>query len=520
LHDLLLYASKGSASSASNITRAQIRIWIHERDISKLENIVWSGNGDKLLTETTNNSKVRRFLDNVPHLLSRIKSIHTAAIHNDVNSLKVLKEKTSDIEEVFTAKDAHGLTPFHKAAGLGNRATVEYLLYENPAVLNELDNEGRSPLHYASRDPTMYNFLARAGADENVVDSRGKTPGYYKTHPNDLDTKHLRNIPDAPRVSGDIMGWERGISPLVGGVAAATAINKRKISTGEFSGGSSNGQGDIEDEPVEPDEDDEAINHPAQSPVKSKSSLSIHEDTTREGAASSGLSTKNKYSGTKFRRTDESGDEIEDVNDGYVADSDEGKYEMNAEYEMQPMEEDEDEELDKELQAIGNDESSSNQTPNDMNLRAGVSPAGNNNDDGRLSALKSAAGGKLTPAEVARGLTPEESIAIEGGGEGISDVQEPKMEDEVPEQTDEESGGIGLAVPDDEIGDEGLGAQLERHSAKSRVKTPGWSTEYPSLIQDDESNHQQKDNNEQMETSQGGAPDEVHHDVDAYLRTG
>jgi ankyrin repeat protein len=121
-----------------NITRAQIRIWIHERDIAKLESIVWSGNGDKLLTETTNNSKVKKFLDNVPHLLTRIKSIHTAAIHNDVNSLKVLKDRTSDIEEVFTAKDSHGLTPLHKAAGLGNRTSVEYLLYEAPSMLNEV----------------------------------------------------------------------------------------------------------------------------------------------------------------------------------------------------------------------------------------------------------------------------------------------------------------------------------------------------------------------------------------------
>ena len=54
-----------------------------------MEKIVWSGNGDKLLLETTNNGKVRRFLDNVPHLLSRIKSIHTASINNDLDGMKV-----------------------------------------------------------------------------------------------------------------------------------------------------------------------------------------------------------------------------------------------------------------------------------------------------------------------------------------------------------------------------------------------------------------------------------------------
>jgi len=76
--------------SLNSCTRAQIRIWIHEKDISKLEKIVWSGNGDKLLLETTNNPKVRRFLDNVPYLLHNIKLIHTAAIHNDVEGLKVV----------------------------------------------------------------------------------------------------------------------------------------------------------------------------------------------------------------------------------------------------------------------------------------------------------------------------------------------------------------------------------------------------------------------------------------------
>lgn len=77
------------AASPPSVSRAQIRIWIHEKDIPKLERIVWSGNGDKLLLETSNNGKVRRFLDNVPHLLARIKAVHAASINNDIEALKV-----------------------------------------------------------------------------------------------------------------------------------------------------------------------------------------------------------------------------------------------------------------------------------------------------------------------------------------------------------------------------------------------------------------------------------------------
>jgi len=79
----------GGISNFPNITRAQIRIWIHERDIGRLEKIVWNGHGDKLLMETTKHGIVRRFLDAVPHLLARIKQVHIAAIQNDVDSLKV-----------------------------------------------------------------------------------------------------------------------------------------------------------------------------------------------------------------------------------------------------------------------------------------------------------------------------------------------------------------------------------------------------------------------------------------------
>lgn len=93
------------------MSRAQIRIWIHEKDISKLEQIVWDGQGDKLLLETTNNSRVRRFLDNVPHLLGLIRGVHGASVGGDLARLKELKESVGPHlrEEVFLAKDQYGV---------------------------------------------------------------------------------------------------------------------------------------------------------------------------------------------------------------------------------------------------------------------------------------------------------------------------------------------------------------------------------------------------------------------------
>ncbi|CAG7786322.1 unnamed protein product [Allacma fusca] len=214
---------------SSTITRAQIRIWIHERDVGKLEKIVWNGHGDKLLLETTNNAKVKKFLLNVPHLLSKIKSIHSAAINNDVETIKEIRSKT-EIPEVFTAKDSHGLTALHKAAGLGHRTIVEWFLYDFPnQLINDQDNDGRTPLHYSAKEPSTYNFLVKAGASEAIIDTKGKTPAYYKRNTADLDGRHLRNVPDAPRVTGELTPWDRVVTS-----PGAILDQKRRISNGEF----------------------------------------------------------------------------------------------------------------------------------------------------------------------------------------------------------------------------------------------------------------------------------------------
>lgn len=52
-----------------NIKPSNIRIWIHERDIGKLTKALWEGHGMRLRTESSNNVRVKKFLEAVPYLM-------------------------------------------------------------------------------------------------------------------------------------------------------------------------------------------------------------------------------------------------------------------------------------------------------------------------------------------------------------------------------------------------------------------------------------------------------------------
>jgi hypothetical protein len=51
------------------VTRAHIRKWIHERDVGKLEKLLWAGHGDRLLMETSASPRIRSFLESVPYIM-------------------------------------------------------------------------------------------------------------------------------------------------------------------------------------------------------------------------------------------------------------------------------------------------------------------------------------------------------------------------------------------------------------------------------------------------------------------
>ncbi|XP_058056480.1 uncharacterized protein LOC131207864 [Anopheles bellator] len=185
------------------IKPSNIRIWLHHKQMYKLAKVLWAGQGMRLRTETSHHPKMKRFLECVPHVMGVIKDIHQAVIENDLDTLK---EKTAPPAPrvILTSKDAHGLTPLHKAAGLAHTQIVEYILSVWPSLSSDEDHAGRTPLHWAAsakNNARSFNLLVQAGADETALDDRHKPAEYYKNKAGDIDRSLLSVIPEAPRIS-------------------------------------------------------------------------------------------------------------------------------------------------------------------------------------------------------------------------------------------------------------------------------------------------------------------------------
>ncbi|KAJ6640937.1 hypothetical protein Bhyg_05870, partial [Pseudolycoriella hygida] len=192
----------GTPKDAIIIKPSNIRIWIHDKDIGKLARVLWEGQGNRLRTEVSSNTKVKKFLDAVPSIMNIIKEVHSAVVDNDIESL-VAKTMPPAPANLLTSKDANGLTPLHKAAGLAHARIVEYLLNASPGSATDIDSTGKTPLHWAAsakNNLRSYNLLVQAGCDEQALDYKMKTPNYYKAKPNDIDRSLLTVIPEAPRV--------------------------------------------------------------------------------------------------------------------------------------------------------------------------------------------------------------------------------------------------------------------------------------------------------------------------------
>ncbi|KAB0795470.1 hypothetical protein PPYR_12309 [Photinus pyralis] len=185
------------------IKKSNIRIWIHQRDLGNLQKVVWEGHGAKLLVEHSTNHKVKKFLEAVPPILGLIKDIHTDVVNDDLEQLQT--HSSSPVPPVIlSAKDINGLSPLHKAAGLGYQGIAEYIVENYPLSVNITDNDGRTPLHFATLakdDGKMFDYLIGAGADESLLDNKQKTAAYYKQRSSEIDSKLLHVIPECPRTA-------------------------------------------------------------------------------------------------------------------------------------------------------------------------------------------------------------------------------------------------------------------------------------------------------------------------------
>ncbi|XP_011872318.1 PREDICTED: uncharacterized protein LOC105564509 isoform X2 [Vollenhovia emeryi] len=195
---------KSTGKESMDFKPSNIRIWIHNKDIGKLQQVLWEGHGSKLRCETSNNPRIRKFLEAVPFIMGTIKDIHATVINNDLEGLKKKLDEPPISPIVLCGKDSNGLNALHKAAGLGYTDVAREILERSSATVAAQDNEGKTPLHYAAAlkdDGVMYDLLTEHGADESKLDNRQKAPAFYKNRPSDVDLSNLSLIPEAPRVS-------------------------------------------------------------------------------------------------------------------------------------------------------------------------------------------------------------------------------------------------------------------------------------------------------------------------------
>ncbi|KAG8284014.1 hypothetical protein J6590_003706, partial [Homalodisca vitripennis] len=96
---------------------------------------------------------------------------------------------------------------FLQAAGLGHEEVIRAILSSCPEALSRTDREGRTALHYAAAakgSGTSYDTLLEYGAEENILDKKGKSPSHYVRNPKEIDQNLLNVIPDAPRAGNNL----------------------------------------------------------------------------------------------------------------------------------------------------------------------------------------------------------------------------------------------------------------------------------------------------------------------------
>lgn len=87
-----------------------------------------------------------------------------------------------DRKRLAEAQDSRGRGPLHHAVVGNHPQVVRYLVNGYPLCIDLVDLHGRTGLHYAATLPdsgTMYKVLIQAGADPNIKDQSGNTPGIY-----------------------------------------------------------------------------------------------------------------------------------------------------------------------------------------------------------------------------------------------------------------------------------------------------------------------------------------------------
>ncbi len=143
---------------------------VESGDLSEVENLVVNKNADV-------NTNVDKY-DWTP--------LHFAASGSKFDIVKFLFDKNANIK----AKDMYGNTPLHVAAQYSNNpGTVEFLLDKNAEGINDVTNDGWTPLHVAvkSNKSDTVKLLLDRGASIGIKDKHSRTPLHGASRNGHLD---------------------------------------------------------------------------------------------------------------------------------------------------------------------------------------------------------------------------------------------------------------------------------------------------------------------------------------------
>ena len=97
---------------------------------------------------------------------------------------------------VLDVRGAYGRNPLHAAVNSGNFEVLRKLIEYDPAAINAGEDDGWTPLFWASyahnfQDGSVLRLLLENGADINAQDEDGRTPLYFASFNGKLETVRL-----------------------------------------------------------------------------------------------------------------------------------------------------------------------------------------------------------------------------------------------------------------------------------------------------------------------------------------
>ncbi|KAG8175734.1 hypothetical protein JTE90_000962 [Oedothorax gibbosus] len=167
-----------------------IEHWIKEGDLLRLEHVVLAGQGDRLIERTSDDKQVQDFLDLVPIYMAKIRAVHEAVAKGQLREVRSILTR----KRFALSRDHVGASPLHLAVLHGHTDVSTYIISHFPETMDGPDNEGRTPLHYATAlhdNATLYKLLKAAGADENIEDKAGHSPKFYMNNTGSLTLAQL-----------------------------------------------------------------------------------------------------------------------------------------------------------------------------------------------------------------------------------------------------------------------------------------------------------------------------------------